>query len=92
MSQDNNSKKPGFVERTIGKVRDAGASALRGLADKLEAPKATFEIADTKIDFGVDVAGDTLWATQAQIAELFGKDTDTIGRHLMNAYAEGEIS
>ena len=73
-------------------VRDAGASALRGLADRLEAPKATFEIAEMKIDFEVDVAGGTLWATQAQMADLFGKDADTIGRHLANAYAEGEIS
>ncbi|WP_246682777.1 RhuM family protein [Methylobacterium sp. WL9] len=92
MSQNDNSKKPGFVEWTIGKVRDAGASALRGLADRLEVPKATFEIADTKIDFGVDVAGDTLWATQAQMAELFGKGVPTINEHLANAYKEREIS
>ncbi|MCJ2043020.1 virulence RhuM family protein [Methylobacterium sp. J-078] len=90
MSRDSN-KKPGLVERTLGKVRDAGASALRGLADKLEAPKATFEIAETKIDFGVDVAGDTLWATQTQIAELFGVSVKTVSEHLRNAFREGEL-
>lgn len=76
----------------VASVRDAAASRLRGLADKIEVPKATFEIADIKIDFGIDVAGDTLWATQAQIAELFGKDVRTISEHLTNAYNEGEIS
>ena len=90
MSQESN-KKPGFFGRTINKARDAGASALRGLAEKLEAPKATFEIADIKIDFGVDVDGDTLWATQAQIAELFGVTTNTVGEHLQNAFREGEL-
>lgn len=92
MSQDDHSKKPGFVERTIGKVRDAGASALRGMANKLETPKATFEIAEAKIEFDVDVDRDTVWATQAQMAELFGKDVNTIGEHLLNAYRDGEIS
>ena len=35
---------------------------------------------------------DTLWLTQAMIAELFQKDVRTINEHLSNIYAEGELS
>ena len=34
---------------------------------------------------------DTLWLSQAQMAELFDKDSDTIGLHLKNIYESGEL-
>lgn len=94
MSRDGNNEKPGIRDRLragVASVRDAGASALRGLADKIEVPKATFEIADMKIDFGVDVDGDTVWATQAQIAELYGVASNTVTEHLKNIFREREL-
>ena len=36
--------------------------------------------------------GETLWLTQALIAELFQKDVRTINEHLVNIYEEGELS
>jgi hypothetical protein len=36
--------------------------------------------------------GDTLWMTQAQIAELFGRDVSTISRHINNIIEEGELT
>jgi hypothetical protein len=35
--------------------------------------------------------GDTLWMTQAQIGELFGRDQSVISRHMNNVLAEGEL-
>lgn len=35
--------------------------------------------------------GDALWMTQAQIAELFGRDVSTISRHISNIVEEGEL-
>ncbi len=34
---------------------------------------------------------ETLWLSQRAMAELFDKDTDTIGLHIKNIYAEGEL-
>lgn len=34
---------------------------------------------------------DTLWLSQTQMAELFERDSDTIGLHLRNIYKEGEL-
>ena len=36
-------------------------------------------------------ADETLWLSQALIAELFQKDVRTINEHLQNIYDEGEI-
>ena len=43
----------------------------------------------TKIDVHMD--GETLWLTQAQIAQLFGRDISVISRHIKNIFAEGEL-
>ena len=35
--------------------------------------------------------GETLWMTQSQIAELFGRDVSTVSRHIGNVFEEGEL-
>lgn len=46
-------------------------------------------------EFGVEVElqyeGETFWATQAQIAEMFGIDVRTVSYHLKNILTEGEL-
>jgi hypothetical protein len=36
--------------------------------------------------------GETLWMTQAQIAELFGRDVANVSRHIANILEEGELA
>lgn len=36
-------------------------------------------------------AGDALWMTQAQIAELFGRDVSVVSRHIANIFEEDEL-
>ena len=43
----------------------------------------------TKLSVGLD--GETVWLTQAQMAELFDVDVSTIGRHLKNIFEEEEL-
>ncbi|KFI95685.1 RhuM family protein [Bifidobacterium stellenboschense] len=47
---------------------------------------------DGTIQLEVNVNGDTVWLTQAQMAELFGRSVASISRHITNAIAEGEIN
>ncbi len=35
--------------------------------------------------------GETLWLSQAQIGQLFGRDISTISRHINNIIEEGEL-
>ena len=43
----------------------------------------------TKVD--VRMEGETLWLTQAQIAELFGRDISVVSRHISNIFDENEV-
>ncbi len=44
-----------------------------------------------KITFRLDPGTETIWATQAQIAELFQTDVSGVSRHLKNVFEEGEL-
>jgi len=46
---------------------------------------------DGTIQLEVQLVDDTVWLTQAQIAELFQKDISVISRHIKNIYNEGEL-
>jgi hypothetical protein len=37
------------------------------------------------------VQGDTFYATQAQMADMFGIDRTVVGRHIRNVFSEGEL-
>lgn len=46
---------------------------------------------DNKIELQVNLENETVWLSQKQMAELFDKDSDTIGLHLKNIYSEQEL-
>ena len=50
-----------------------------------------FESRDGAVSLPVSVESDTVWLSQAQMAQLFGKDRTVIGRHIRNAISDGEI-
>ncbi len=45
-----------------------------------------------EVEFRADVEKDTIWAAQAQIADLFGVNSQAITKHLLNIYKEVELS
>lgn len=50
-----------------------------------------FESKDGAVTLPVSIESETVWLTQAQMAELFEKDRTVIGRHIRNAITDGEI-
>jgi hypothetical protein len=50
-----------------------------------------YQTQDGKVKIDCRFAGDTLWLSQAQIAELFGRDISVISRHIKNIFAEVEL-
>ena len=50
-----------------------------------------YQSSDGQTQVEVRFERDTLWLTQAQMAELFDKDRDTIGLHLKNIYESNEL-
>lgn len=58
-----------------------------GLNDKI----VIYRTADGQTTVDVRMEGDTVWLSQAQMAELFQKDRTVIGRHINNIYKEHEL-
>lgn len=50
-----------------------------------------YQSPDNQITVNVRFEGETVWLSQKLMAEVFDKDSDTIGLHLKNIYAEGEL-
>lgn len=51
-----------------------------------------FEAKDGKVALPVQMKEDTVWLTQAQMAQLFERSQSVIARHISNAFAEGEVN
>ncbi len=50
-----------------------------------------YQTDDGQMQIQVRLEKDTLWLSQAQMSELFGKSSDNIGLHLKNIYKTGEL-
>ena len=52
-----------------------------------------FNSSQSENEFQIILDGDneTVWVTEKQIIELFGKARRTIGEHINNIYDEGEL-
>ena len=46
---------------------------------------------DGGIRIDVRMVDETVWLTQARMAELFGKARNTVTEHIRNVFAEGEL-
>ncbi len=51
-----------------------------------------FESADREVRLSVHLGARTVWLSQEQMSELFGRSVSVISRHIGNALREGEIS
>jgi hypothetical protein len=47
---------------------------------------------DNGVKIDIRYAGETLWMTQAQIGQLFGKTVSNISRHITNVFKDGELA
>ncbi|MDN5201072.1 virulence protein RhuM/Fic/DOC family protein [Fulvivirgaceae bacterium BMA10] len=45
----------------------------------------------TEYQVMLDMGADTIWATELQIADIFGRDRTVINRHIKNAYKDEEL-
>ncbi|MCP4423803.1 MAG: virulence RhuM family protein [Chloroflexi bacterium] len=50
-----------------------------------------YTASDDAIKVKVVIQGETIWLTQKQIADLFGRDRSVITRHLQNIFDSGEL-
>jgi hypothetical protein len=51
-----------------------------------------YRTADGQTDIQVRLESDTVWLNRQQLAELFGRDIKTIGKHIGNVFTDGELA
>lgn len=51
-----------------------------------------YEAPDGQIRLDVRLDHDTVWLTQAQMAELFGRERSVVTKHVNNVFGEGELA
>ena len=50
-----------------------------------------YQSPDNRATVEVKFQQETVWLNQKQMADLFDKDSDTVGLHLKNIFADGEL-
>lgn len=65
---------------------------VRLIGDEETGDRFLIYAAGNGVKVDIHFQGDALWMTQAQIAELFGRDVSVVSRHIANILAEEELS
>lgn len=50
-----------------------------------------YKTLDNKVSIDVQIDGETVWLTQDQMTELFGKSKKSISEHIVNIFKEREL-
>ena len=61
-------------------------------ASKLSDNIIIYQAENGEIRLDVKINNDTVWLTQAQMSELFGRERTVIGKHIKNIFSEGELN
>jgi len=69
----------------------AGDEPVRLFEDETTGDRFLIYMTQAGVRVELRYAGDALWMTQAQMAELFGRDVSVISRHVANIIDEGEL-
>lgn len=83
----------GFAPPPLGFPRSVFHSLLTMIFSHfvLESTIEIYHSQDGSVQLNVKLENETVWLTQSQMAELFGKDRTTINRHISNIFKEGEL-
>ena len=83
-TDDNSTKK--IIETAKKKAEQTHKHAVQ-----LELELVRFKAGDKNIEFNVDLTGETVWATQADIAALFDVARSTVSEHIQNIFKSNEL-
>jgi len=81
---------PDELKKFLAKARRS-REAANDAAAQIEMELVRFDGENAPIDFNVDWSHDTVWATQKQMADLFGVGVPAISKHIANIYEQGEL-
>lgn len=78
------------VEKFLAKAKRA-REAANEISAQIEFELVRFDGENAHVDLNIDWSHETVWATQRQIADLFGVDNSVVSRHIKNIYESAEL-
>src|SRR4051812_35159405 len=78
------------IEKFLAKVKKQ-REALEGANEQIEFQLVRFNGENAAVDLNVDWSHETVWASQQQIADLFGVNVPAVSKHIANIYDAGEL-
>jgi hypothetical protein len=78
------------IEKFLNKVRKQRETA-NATAEQIEFELVRFDGENAAVDLNVDWSHETVWASQRQIADLFGIEVPAVSKHLSNIFDSGEL-
>jgi hypothetical protein len=91
MMADDVPKKPGFRDRIKSAVSVVKKAVIEAAQFDFFARFQAADVSEKSIDFSIDMGRDTVWATQNQMAELFGVDQSVVSKHIANIFDQDEL-
>lgn len=61
------------------------------MSKESDSPLLLYQAPDGRTRLEVRMQGETVWLTQAQMAELFQRERSVITKHIRNIFEEGEL-
>lgn len=74
----------------ISKMAAVGAKVKKAVQNKFDA-LANYKVGATEVALPIDLEQETVWATQAQMSEMFEVSKQNISLHLKNMFSNGEL-
>ncbi len=82
---------PNLLQHAIKTVKNKGMT--ENLPEKVPASEIIFyQTEDGQSRMSVRLENETVWLTQAAMAELFQRDKSVISRHIRNIFGEGKLA
>ncbi len=78
------------MEKFLAKVKRDREKAME-FVEQIEMELVRFDGENAPVDLKFDWSHETIWATQKQIADLFGIDRSVVTKHIRKIYETGEL-
>ena len=61
------------------------------MSQRIETPIIIYQDGDKAVEVRLDTGQETVWLSQAQMADLFGRDQSVVSRHIRTVFRDGEL-
>lgn len=78
------------IDKFLAKAKKS-REAANAISDQIEIELVRFDSENAHVDLNFDWSHETVWATQKQIADLFGINVPAVSKHLTNIFEAGEL-